>query len=1194
MKKAFTSCEATSAVMADSGRGLPGCRAPVSPTLADLSVLYQQALALHRDNRLDEAEFLYRQILAVEPNHPGALHFLGMVAFAQKNLPEAIRFIECSLVKCTTKPIYFNNYGVALKEAKRLEEAKNAFEEALILDPNYPDAHSNLGLVIMLLGEPVHLSEYHFRAALQFQPDHRDAMRHFIDLLFKHERYEESLPFLEQLVSCEPANAEFRHRLAISFGESGKIADAKREFQQAASLPGGKPVWKWKHLWYCPTFFESENEIDEYWKNLNDDLDAALQEKPLYDWRKLVYDGFTHSFNLPHLNRCCRDVLEKIAWLFAPSFPFERPTYTPGEKIRVGFLVTPGHEGGFLRLTAGLIEKLDSEKFEVVLIYNETTKERFDGKFHRSDLIKVPYSWNFEESVRTIRDTRCDVIYYWKVGADVWNFFLPMCHLAPIQVTSWGTHGTSGATQIDYYVSWDKAEIQEAQEHYTEKLVLFNTTPLYEPLLDDIPPKATRTELNLPETGAIYFCPHRPSKYHPVFDDYLRQILECDPTGHIVLFLGKSDRTTSQFTRRMRSVIGETLFKRVIVLPQQHVHQYYRYLSVSTVLLHSPIYAGEITAVDGFLYGVPSVTQTGELLIQRYTSAFHEDFGIENLVASNKEEYVEQAVKLGTDPDYFETICQKIQAQRSRFFDNGQTIQEWDSFLREAVETFQKTVPSEKVEHQDLAHDAESLFQRLASKYPWPVEKPDVPVHPHGWCDEPNQTMLSSLLDDSTQLVVELGSWLGSSAHFILEHAPQAKLICVDHWFGSLEHQESGWEYLRERIPTLYETFLVNLWEVRSRVVPLRTDSTCGLREIHRLGLKPDLIYIDASHDYHNAFEDMQTALDLFPGSIICGDDWHYEGVRQAASELAQEYGKTILTEGNRVWWFEKDARQVAQTNQAGISRMPQKAVPFDNLEINVAYSCNLKCRYCSHFCDRMSGLASVNELVEDFRTWSPKLAPEKIRLIGGEPLLHPELDTIIREVKKYWAKARVDLVTNGLLLPKQQGILTLLKELGGHVFLSRHFDHADYLREFDVALQCLQASGVDFTIYTSDREWRKYYELDRSGVPIHYNCDPEKAWRNCQTKNLCPTLWENRLWKCQHLAWAIHAANEGKLPESWRFVCNYQPLLPESHPDEILAFLSSGAIPYCRICPESYESVSLAEKVSFCSSGIKPDFAAS
>ena len=1193
-----TSSETVTFGAVDSGKILPNPAPrsnlqPFSPT--EISALYQQALAFHRDNHFDEAESLYRQILAVTPNHPGSLHFLGMVRFARDDPAEAVQLIERSLRFCNTKAVYFNNYGVVLNEQKRYPVAKKAFEEALILDPNYPDAHSNLGLVSVHLKEPVHVAELHFRSALRLHPNHRDALRHYVDFLFKDERYEESLPFLQRQVALEPTNAELRHRLAVGFGESGKIAEAKREFQQAASLPGGKSVWRWKHLWYCPVFFDNETQIDEYWANLNSDLDAALAEKPFYDWRTLPYDGFTHSFQLPHHNRCCREVLEKFTKLFTPSFPFERPTHRPGEKVRVGFLVTPGHEGGFLRLATGLIEQLDPEKFEPVLFYNETTAKRFEGKFSRNDLTKIPFSWDFEGSVRTIRDAKCDIIYYWKVGADTWNFFLPMCRLAPVQVTSWSTHGTSGVPQIDDYVSWDKAEVDDAQKHYTEKLVLLNTTPLYEPLLDDIPPKATRQELNLPETGAIYFCPHRLPKYHPMFDDYLRQILERDPTGHIVLFLGKSSPLTQKFLARMQSVIGQELFQRLIVLPLQHVHQYYRYLSVSTVILHSPIYSGEITAVDGFLYDVPSVTQTGEFLIQRYTTAFYKNFGIDGPAASSKEEYIEQAVKLGTDPKYREMICRKIQEQKNRFFENQNTIKEWELFFSKAVETFWKNAPAEQNEDQQTTNNDEPPFRRLAEKHPWPAEKPDVPAKEQGWCDEPNRKMLSGLLEDSTKIVVEVGSWLGSSTRFILDHAPSdAKMICIDHWFGSKEHRESASESIRAQIPTLYETFLVNLWNDRHRIVPLRTDSLPALREIHRFGIKPDLIYIDASHDYHNALEDVKTALDLFPDSRICGDDWHYEGVRRAVNELAQKYGKKIDIEGNRVWWFEKEAGRIAMPSDQADASYKHQAVPLENLEINVAYGCNLKCHGCSHFCDRMSGLAPVSELITDFRTWHPKLMPEKVRLIGGEPLLHPKLETIVWAVKRHWPKARVDLVTNGLLLSKRQDILALLKELGGHVFISKHFQDTDYLREFDASLDCLQSSGVGYMLYTSDRQWRKYYEHDHDGEPVPYDSDPEKAWQNCQTKNLCPVLWGNRLWKCQHLAWAVHAVKEGKIPEAWRFVCEEKPLSPECDSREILAFLSSEAVGGCRICPESYEYVSLSEKTFLHPPDGKPGLAVS
>ena len=583
-------------------------------------------------------------------------------------------------------------------------------------------------------------------------------------------------------------------------------------------MPGGKAVWKWKHLWYCPTFFENEDEIDAYWNHLNNDLDTALAEQPLFNWQQLAYDGFTHSFNLPHLNRSCRDVLEKFSSLFSPSFShFERPDWHPGDKIRVGFLVTPGHEGGFLRLCTGLIEKLDSEKFEIVLIYNETMQGEYENRFQRPDLLHVRYSANFEQTVRTIRNAQCDVIYYWKVGTDVWNFFLPMCRLAPIQCTSWSTQGTSGVPQIDYYVSWDTAEHSHSQGHYTEQLFLLKTTPLYEPIPQDIPKeKSTRKALGLPEEGALYFCPHKMPKYHPLFDAYFREILQRDSNGYLLILQGQSRTINEQLVRRIQLSLGTELSRRVIFIPQQHYLDYYRYLSVVTVILHSPVFSGEITSIDGFLYGIPYVTQTGEILVQRYSSAFYEHMGIEGLAAHDQESYVEQAVKLGTDPAYRQHVSQTILENRNRIFENPQTIKEWERFFTEAVS------------------------------------------------NEPCS-----------------------------EKLPQSK---------PLAHQ----------------------------------------------------------------------------------------------------------------------------------------AVPINNLDINVAYGCNLQCGYCTHFCSWMSGIVSVDELIETFRAWHQKVLPERLLVVGGEPLLHTELETILQELHHYWPNSRIDLLTNGLLFPKRPNVLPLLKELKGYVYISR------------------------------------------------------------------------------------------------------------------------------------------------------------
>ena len=524
-----------------------------------------------------------------------------------------------------------------------------------------------------------------YREILRNDPSHTGAMRNLIDVCAHEGRFLEAVPLAEKLVSFFPDNADEHHRLGWVYGESGQLDAAKNVFRKAAALPGGKAVWRWKHLAFCPIFFETEEKIDAYWANLNRELDEAIAEQPVYDWTTLVADGFCPSFQLPHLDKCCRDVKEKFAELFLPSFPFERPTYKPDKKIRVGFLVTPGHEGGFLRLNTGLIEQLASEKFEVAVVYQESTASCFEGKFQRSGLIHLPFSQNFQQAVTQIRDARLDAIYYWKVGADNWSFFLPMCRLTPVQFTSWGTHGTSGLNQIDAYLSWDKAEVTTAQDHYTEQLVLFEGYPLFSPFLTNLPVKASRSELKLPKSGAIYFCPHRAPKYHPRFDDYLKQILERDSTGHIVLLLGKPSLLMKRFIDRMRDSIGENLFRRVIVLPQLDVASYYRYLSASTVLLNSPIYSGEITAVDGFLYGVPCVSLSGKFLVQRYATAFYDDFGIIGPATSSQEEYVEQAVRLATDTKYRSEMVRKIFENHERFFENAETVHAWERFLEQAV-----------------------------------------------------------------------------------------------------------------------------------------------------------------------------------------------------------------------------------------------------------------------------------------------------------------------------------------------------------------------------------------------------------------------------------------------------------------------------------------------------------------------------
>jgi predicted O-linked N-acetylglucosamine transferase (SPINDLY family) len=626
---------------------------------------YQSAIVLNRIGDFAGAERGYRFVLEREPLHAGALHFLGMLFFARQQFAEALLFLEKALQLRDGNAVYHNNYGVVLKTMGRLDDAENAFRKAITITPDYADAHSNLGSV-RLIRNDMKQAELELETALQLQPTHNDARTHLCELRF---------------------------RQGNIFAANEQFADATRVFNQAASLPRGQKLWRLKPLGFCPSVFPNEDSVELYWNKLNEGLDNALQHPIAIQREMLPRDGFTPSFNLPHQGKCCREVKEKFSRLFRNAFDynhFNRPTLNETQRnhsrIRVGFVVTAGHHRGFLRVHSHLLAKLDKKKFEVMFLCPQQILEQCRQTIKSDTIRYVGFPDNFDVATKILRETQCDILYHWKVGAETLDYFLAMAEASPIQCTSYGSHGTSGMTAIDYYISTSQIEEQSSQSQYTEQLVLLDSYPTTHPHEMAVAP-VPRSELALPERVALYFCPHRLPKYHPSFDTYLRLILETDTTGYIMICTGKKKPFTDMFVARLRSSLGTELFKRVCILPQLSLEMYRKHLSVATCVLDSPVYAGDLTTHDALCQGVPVVTQNGNLLVQRYTSGLYRTMEMESLITNNINDYVQTATKLGTEPAYRETICQQIKERSPYIFSPQNTVHEYENFFEQARET---------------------------------------------------------------------------------------------------------------------------------------------------------------------------------------------------------------------------------------------------------------------------------------------------------------------------------------------------------------------------------------------------------------------------------------------------------------------------------------------------------------------------
>jgi predicted TPR repeat methyltransferase len=112
-----------------------------------------EALRHHHAGRLDEAERIYRQVLALDPHHADSLHLLGMVAHQTGDQETAASLIRHAILANGNAASYHSNLGNVLQAQGKLAEAGASYQRALLLKPDLAEAHLNLGNIFRAQGD---------------------------------------------------------------------------------------------------------------------------------------------------------------------------------------------------------------------------------------------------------------------------------------------------------------------------------------------------------------------------------------------------------------------------------------------------------------------------------------------------------------------------------------------------------------------------------------------------------------------------------------------------------------------------------------------------------------------------------------------------------------------------------------------------------------------------------------------------------------------------------------------------------------------------------------------------------------------------------------------------------------------------------------------------------------------------------
>jgi len=285
--------------------------------------------------------------------------------------------------------------------------------------------------------------------------------------------------------------------------------------------------------------------------------------------------------------------------------------------------------------------------------------------------------------LQRIRGLKPDLLFFTEVHTEkLFQSFLASYRLAPVQVTSWLSSGTTGLANMDYYLSSRLLEqAHNPQRFYSEQLILLNEIPAYFSAPAISTQRYPRSDYGLPEHARVYLCPHLMFKMHPDFDLILAEILRSDPEAQVVL-LARPDnvRYRTQLIQRLEQQMPDFM-PRIWFLPKMSYPDFLSLLLLADVVLDPFYFGGGTSSFEALALGVPIVTWPGEHLHGRITGAYYQKMKLNDCIASGPSDYVKTALKLATDPVWNQQIRQAISERSSLIFDNLSAVHEMSNCL---------------------------------------------------------------------------------------------------------------------------------------------------------------------------------------------------------------------------------------------------------------------------------------------------------------------------------------------------------------------------------------------------------------------------------------------------------------------------------------------------------------------------------
>jgi protein O-GlcNAc transferase len=614
--------------------------------------------ALLELKRFEEALASCDKAIALKPNYAAADSNRGRALLELKRFEEALASCDRAIALAPDFAPAFSNRGLALYGLKRFEEALASCDKAIVLKPDFAQAYTNRGAALLGL-KRFEEALASCDKAIALEPDYPAAWLSSGVVYFELNRKDKAISCLERAIELDPSDSRAR------FGSC--IAE-------------------------LPILYQEESEILESRRNYERKLRALCDAFELGDLKGDLARAISLPFYLAYQGYCDRNLQELYGLLVCKIMnrAYLKPTLPPppaiDQPVRVGFV------SGFFRNHSnwkipiqGWISQLDRRRFQ---IFGYHVGKEWDGE----TAIAASMCHRFVHGLTTIENWRNEILadsphilIYPGLLMENLTLELAAQRLAPVQCSSFGHPETSGMPTVDFYISSELMEPEEASAHYSETLVRLPNLSIYYTAPPTQVVVRKRSEFDLRSDATVFWCGQSLFKYLPQYDFVFANIAaRVDNCQFLFIQHFGSPEVTNQFMKRLDrafKLIGLDFSRYCVFSPRLNSDWFISAIGQCDLILDSIGWSGFNSSLESLECNLPIVTIQGTLMRGRHTAAILQMMGVLDTIAATIDDYVSIAVRLATNPAERTAISRSIADAKHRLYRDRSCVSALEDFL---------------------------------------------------------------------------------------------------------------------------------------------------------------------------------------------------------------------------------------------------------------------------------------------------------------------------------------------------------------------------------------------------------------------------------------------------------------------------------------------------------------------------------